>query len=255
MYHRIASARCQVAENAEIPYAVGVEEFAWQLEYLRSSDRRGVSMARIHATLMAGDPVPDNWVGITFDDGNGSDVVHALPMLCDAGFDATFYVGTGRLGEPEGLDEEMVRQLNDDGMHVGSHGVTHRFLNGLSRDEEVAELLDSRDRLESIVGSTVDHFAPPGGRYSRRTLHALDRLGYVAVATSAFGFNRSRGDRQVYKRIPVMAATDRGHFTKIVSRNSRALLPAYLRSRTLYFLRRAVGESAYSRVRAAAGRS
>ena len=44
-------------------------------------------------------------VRITFDDGNASDVEHALPALRRRGLTATFFVVAGRLGEPGFLDE------------------------------------------------------------------------------------------------------------------------------------------------------
>ena len=43
-------------------------------------------------------------VRITFDDGNASDVEHALPALVDRELDATFFVVAGRLGEPTFVD-------------------------------------------------------------------------------------------------------------------------------------------------------
>ena len=53
---------------------------------------------------------------LTFDDGNASDVEHALPHLRRRDLTATFFVVAGRLGEPGFLNEADVRALTDAGM-------------------------------------------------------------------------------------------------------------------------------------------
>jgi peptidoglycan/xylan/chitin deacetylase (PgdA/CDA1 family) len=50
-------------------------------------------------------------VRITFDDGNASDVEHALPQLRQRGLTATFFVVAGRLGAPGFLDATGIRAL------------------------------------------------------------------------------------------------------------------------------------------------
>jgi peptidoglycan/xylan/chitin deacetylase (PgdA/CDA1 family) len=59
--------------------------------------------------------------------------------------------------------------MHDAGMHIGSHAMTHRFLTTLSGPEEEEELARSQALLQEIVVEPVDHFAPPGGRWSQRT--------------------------------------------------------------------------------------
>ena len=49
-------------------------------------------------------------VRITFDDGNASDVEHALPALRERGLNATFFVVAGRLGAPRFLDAAAVKR-------------------------------------------------------------------------------------------------------------------------------------------------
>src|SRR4051812_25578445 len=70
-------------------------------------------------------------VRITFDDGNASDVEHALPALQARGLKATFFVVAGRLGEPRFLDAADVKALAAAGMTIGCHGMRHRPWRGL----------------------------------------------------------------------------------------------------------------------------
>jgi peptidoglycan/xylan/chitin deacetylase (PgdA/CDA1 family) len=258
MYHRIVSERCPVpgGDSEEARYAIPLEAFEWQLERLVGSKRTGVSMRRVVDQIAGGRAVPEDWIAITFDDGNESDYSHAAPMLSERGFDATFFVCGCRVDADGGLARAMIEEMAAAGMHVGAHGMTHRFLTALDAREEEEELARSRDLLEEITGRPVDHFAPPGGRYHTRTLDTLERLSFRAMCTSVFGFNAS-GAREprnagfVFRRIPVTAATTPSRFDAIVSCAVWSLLPLYARSRALSWLRRAVGETAYRRLRSA----
>jgi peptidoglycan/xylan/chitin deacetylase (PgdA/CDA1 family) len=129
-------------------------------------------------------------VRITFDDGNMSDVVHALPALRRRGLKATFFVVAGRLGAPGFLDERGVRKLLDAGMSVGCHGMSHRPWRRLGDEALREELVVARKILEEIVERPVTEAACPFGSYDRRVLRFLRRYGYEHVYTSDRGLTR-----------------------------------------------------------------
>lgn len=249
MYHRVHSSRVPVTDPIERPWAVSVEEFEWQVDRLTASGRIGVSMAQAHGTLAAGNRVPPEWVVLTFDDGNESDFVHALPILARRAFRATFFVCGNRVGARGGLELSMIKAMHDANMHIGSHAMTHRFLTTLSAREEEDELAHSKDLLQGIVGESVDHFAPPGGRWSKRTEATLRRLSYRAVSTSSFGFNDAASPKFAYRRIPVVESTSRGRFDDIVAGARGRLVSGYARTAAVGVVRRALGETAYARLR------
>lgn len=250
MYHRIESNRCPVADAEEQPWAVPMDRFASQIEGLRSRGRVGVSMGQIHEQLCAGRPVPPEWVGITFDDGNESDFEHALPMLVERGFRATFFVCGERVDAKGGLSRAMIREMHGAGMHVGSHAMTHRFLPVLAAGAEEDELRASRECLEAIVGAAVDHFAPPGGRWSARTRDTLRRLSYRAVSTSTFGYNDASRAVFAYRRLPVVRSTSERRFDAMIRGDRTRLLGSYARARSLVLVRALAGETVYGRMRA-----
>lgn len=123
-------------------------------------------------------------VRISLDDGNWSDVAHALPALLARGLTATFFVVTGRLGRPGSLDEDAVRHLAHSGMRIGTHGMRHRSWRRLDATSAHLELVEARSRLADLVGGPVDQAALPLGQYDRTTLSRLHRLGYRRVFTS-----------------------------------------------------------------------
>lgn len=118
-------------------------------------------------------------VGVTFDDGNDSDVEDALPALLEHGLTATFHVCVGRLGQRGYLDEDAVRHLRDAGMSIGSHGWDHVDLRSLAERDLVRATRDSRQLLGELCGTPVTQFAVPFGSYDRRALAHLRDYGTV----------------------------------------------------------------------------
>lgn len=131
--------------------------------------------------------VARNDLRIMFDDGNASDLRHALPALCRRGLRATFFVVAGRLGAPGFLDRDGVCELAAAGMAIGSHGMHHRQWRRLDETALREELVDARRILESVLGAPVKEAACPFGAYDRRTLRALRRHGYRRAYTSDRG--------------------------------------------------------------------
>lgn len=129
-------------------------------------------------------------VRITFDDGNASDVEHALPELRARGLKATFFLVAGRLGEPGFLGAGDVRELVAAGMDLGCHGMRHRPWRGLDDRALHEELVVARRLLEEIVEGPVGYAACPFGSYDRRVLGFLRRCGYERVYTSDRGTTR-----------------------------------------------------------------
>lgn len=126
-------------------------------------------------------------VRITFDDGNASDIEHALPALTERGLTATFLVVAGRLEQPRFLDASDVRELAAAGMGIGCHGMRHRPWRGLGERALHEELTQSKAMLEEVVERPVTEAACPFGAYDRRVLRTLRSAGYRRVYTSDRG--------------------------------------------------------------------
>jgi peptidoglycan/xylan/chitin deacetylase (PgdA/CDA1 family) len=252
MYHRIVSADCPVPGNdlEETRYAVSLENFERQMDWLQGRGYQGVSLVRGLELLRRRRTGSEGTVVVTFDDGNLSDHRHALPLLRQRGFAATFFVGGSRVGDAGGLSESMLREMSLAGMDIGSHGMTHRFLSGLNEAEQRAELSESRELLTGITGQPVRCFAPPGGRFNDHSLRLVRELGYEAMCNSKFGYNRAGADLFDLKRLPVVHTTTLAGFEGLVTGALRTVLPAAARTGALGFARRVLSESGYRRLRA-----
>ncbi|MCB1960092.1 MAG: polysaccharide deacetylase family protein [Rhodocyclaceae bacterium] len=89
------------------------------------------------------------------------------------------------------LTTDQLKQLSASGMGVGAHTVTHPILARLSLSDAKAEMSDSRDQLEAILGQRVGLFAYPNGKlsqdYTREHADLARQLGFDAAVSTNFG--------------------------------------------------------------------
>jgi peptidoglycan/xylan/chitin deacetylase (PgdA/CDA1 family) len=128
---------------------------------------------------------------ITFDDGNASDAVIALPELLRRGLKAAFFVCAGRIGVPHYLDRQALADLIAAGMEVGTHGKDHRKWRGLDDSALNTEIREARRHIEDLCGVAVRKAAIPFGSYDRRLLQRLRDEQFECVYTSDRGLARS----------------------------------------------------------------
>jgi len=157
------------------------------------------------------------FVAVTFDDGFQSILENALPILREKKIPATLFVPTDSLGTRPGwitnerhrdaaerlLTSDELRFVQQTGGLIGSHSVTHRPLTELSRAEALAELTESRQVLEKILGRNVDSFALPYGAGNADVLQLAARAGYQRVFLSEPVNSRAGIDGPVCGRIGV----------------------------------------------------
>lgn len=184
-FHRVASDGLEAAVPAEV--------FAGHLALLQ--DLGAVSVSLEQVALALADPrhkLPPRAVNLSFDDCFADVAEHALPLLERHGFRASFFAVAGCLGgrshwgqgQAAGLrlmDAAMLRELAAAGHEVGSHGFSHRSLPWLGDDELWAELIDSRHKLEDILGRAVNLLAYPYGDAVDRVRAAARQAGYLAA--------------------------------------------------------------------------
>jgi len=127
-------------------------------------------------------------ISLTFDDGNASDVLIALPELISRELTASFFVCPGRIGDRNYLDKAMIKELTGAGMCVGSHGMNHRDWRRLDSDALEIEISGARRELEDIIGQPVTNVSIPFGSYDRRILRRLVQENWDVIYTVDGGF-------------------------------------------------------------------
>lgn len=122
-------------------------------------------------------------VTLSWDDGHPLDMRIAR-LMADCGLLGTFYVPIS-ITRPR-LDAYQLLQLCAMGMEIGSHGLTH---SPLTRSAEVErELVESKEKLEQIIGRRVSSFCYPFGKFNRMAALSARSAGYTLARTTV-GFS------------------------------------------------------------------
>jgi peptidoglycan/xylan/chitin deacetylase (PgdA/CDA1 family) len=76
------------------------------------------------------------------------------------------------------LNWEMLAEMRDAGMTIGSHSKTHAYMTNESEDRMLDEAAASRRELQSRLGIDVRSFAYPGGFFNPAVVNAVATAGY-----------------------------------------------------------------------------
>ncbi len=214
VYHKVD----EPPEDARYPQLyVPPTRFAAQLALLRRLGRRPVTLARYVAYRHGEAELPPLPVVVTFDDGYRSNYQIAFPMLTSANVPATIFVVPGLLGrtnewdadaaqEPL-LDAGAIREMQRAGIDFQSHTRTHARLPALPARDALAELRDSREALEDLLGARVDAVAYPWGDHDPSVMRLAQAAGYRAGAAVRRRMNFDHTPLFALRRIEVSRDT------------------------------------------------
>ncbi|HLG22454.1 MAG TPA: polysaccharide deacetylase family protein, partial [Candidatus Manganitrophaceae bacterium] len=161
MYHKVSD----LPPEREVPYCnVSVSAFEAQMRRLAEKKIEVLSLEETLHWLRGGrSPGRGKKVVLTFDDGFQDNYFHAYPILKRYRFKGAFFVIAGFIGKERFFDHlqwdrpaladrqahperwrpmtwEMLREMQEDGMSIGSHTLSHRSLGALSREETWEEV-------------------------------------------------------------------------------------------------------------------
>jgi peptidoglycan/xylan/chitin deacetylase (PgdA/CDA1 family) len=191
-YHSVGD----VADELTVPG----QAFAQELDWMVASRFQTVSLHDLAESRAHHRKLPPRSIILTFDDGKEDALRLVLPALQKRHMRATFFIITGSVGRPGYLTWDGVRALAAAGMEIGSHTVTHARLAEVSSDRVESELRDSRQQLESQLGTQIEALAYPYNSLRWRTVRTAAAVGYrIAVAGPAHG----NSDIMRLLRIPV----------------------------------------------------
>jgi peptidoglycan/xylan/chitin deacetylase (PgdA/CDA1 family) len=198
-YHKIGPAPGGWETWSYVPEAT----FGSHLLHLREAGWQVIDLAAFLRGLTAPETLPGRAALLTFDDGYRSNLTVAVPWLRRFGCPAILFVPTDFIGGRNSFDADVepeeaictwdeLRELEDAGVAVQSHGCSHRGFSDLTPAEQQAELVQSRATLEAGLGRPVEVFAFPYGDEGQEpgsAADALRRAGYRAACLYGGGPN------------------------------------------------------------------
>lgn len=161
---------------------------------------------------------------ISFDDGNLDNYTVALPLLEKYGLQGIFLIPSDWVLQSEltqydyavehqisitpessrAMDTETIRQLKQQGHKIVCHTATHHRFS--TTDTEVilkAEIKDSKDYFEKLLGEPCDTFGWVGGEtevYQKNAYAQIRSAGYDYVISTIPGPNTTHTDPHMIKR-------------------------------------------------------
>lgn len=173
--------------------------FRSQLDCLSMHGWQCAPLLDVAKRVQSGDHPSSNEFVITFDDGYSSVYKHAIPEICRRGMSATVFVVAGAIGginewdykigdrQEQIMSAQQIREISDLGLEIGSHTLTHPHLTSLDEQALKRELIDSKHKLEDLIGKEVAGFSYPYGDYDERVLAATATAGYKYAVSTRLG--------------------------------------------------------------------
>ncbi len=199
MLHRVVELRSD-GENRELE--ITPEFLKRTIETYRKQGHRFVSIDEACDIISKGH-TKHQFVCLTFDDGYQDNYDIAYPILKQQEVPFVIYVTTGFIdnrlpmwwypGEQLGINTKSLKTLDADPLcTIGAHTISHPKLDTLSPEEQTKEIVQSRQKLETILGHAIRHFSYPHGTYNADTLSIINQQAFRSVL-HAWGGNIRRG--------------------------------------------------------------
>jgi peptidoglycan/xylan/chitin deacetylase (PgdA/CDA1 family) len=203
MYHNISPPEDGNNTN------VTPERFKAQMKYIKDNNYQVITPDE-YADILKGKKkvYSKNLVMLTFDDGYENNYTYAYPVLKEYNFPALIFVIVNKIGQEGYLRVEQIRQMQKDGIIIGSHTLNEKYLPDLNKVRLSEELCVSKERLDGITGGPVEFFAYCSGGYTIQAQKMLQDAGYVLAFTTNRGFDKSleNDDPYAIRRIKVTNA-------------------------------------------------
>ncbi|MGO9482119.1 MAG: polysaccharide deacetylase family protein [Candidatus Kryptoniota bacterium] len=175
---------------------------------------RQVSSLMRHG-IVIGDPTNQSAMDrtkayLTFDDGYDSFYRNVVPYLSSIGTKAAVFVISDFIGRENSWDlrlsyapfvhmnKNQLREICELGYEIGSHSCSHRDLSRLDHKSSWNELVNSKKKIEEIIGKEIRSLSFPYGRHNRYVVDQAREAGYEIL----FGLG-SVVCEGVVERIPV----------------------------------------------------
>ncbi|HZW83635.1 MAG TPA: polysaccharide deacetylase family protein, partial [Candidatus Deferrimicrobium sp.] len=212
MYHSIADLP---GNNLGVPPG----KFAEQMNFLHKAGFTTITPDQLLNAYIGTGKLPSSPILLTFDDGYPDNYYVAFPILKQYGFTATFFVITGDVDHGM-LTWSQLKEMQDYGMSIQSHTVSHPDLRNLSDLCLRKQLADSKASIEAKLNTVVKFFCYPSGKYNAQTLNQLKELGYTMGVTTSYGFAQLNQNPLLFSRVRISGDSSLETFKKQVSHHT-----------------------------------
>lgn len=184
-------------------YNVPPEAFRQQLDYLQEQGYTTITMLEYMKARKGKLDLPEKPIILTFDDGYEDNYTTMLPILEEYGMKAMVYMVTNKIGKPDYLTWNELRDMQERSIEIGSHTANHQPLTRLDAEKQAEEVKLSKLLMEWNGIRTVFSFSYPNGAYSAEMPDMLRENEYLTAVTGDAGLNTFETDPYLMQRINI----------------------------------------------------
>jgi peptidoglycan/xylan/chitin deacetylase (PgdA/CDA1 family) len=191
MYHSISE-----GNGLRVPS----EEFRAQMAWLRENGYYTLSPEEAYLVLTENRMPSEKCVWLTFDDGYTDNYTEAFPILKENDMKATVFMIGKSIDKGHHLTEDQMLEMSRNGISIESHTINHLELNRMSAVQQEAEMVQSKELFDRILGQDTTVLSYPVGRYNEESLRLSEEAGYkMAVTTEPGGASRDQGMHALHR--------------------------------------------------------
>ena len=169
---------------------VPAADFEGQMTWLADNGYKAVTLRQVYDSWQGGGALPLRPIALTFDDGDPSHYLNALPLLSSFQWPGVLNLTVRNQWHRPALRPRHVRALLRAGWELSAHTITHRDLTTLRPARLRVEVAGSRFILRRQFRVPVDFFCYPSGRYDAAVIDAVRAAGYLGATTTRDGVAR-----------------------------------------------------------------
>jgi len=171
-------------------YTVTADTFRKQMKILADSGYHSILPDQYYNYLVYGTPLPSKPFMITYDDTDEEQFTIGKTEMDKYGFKGVYFIMTISIGRPRYMTKEQIKQLSDEGNVVASHTWRHdrvdKYLTTPHMDRDLKktvnndwdlQLVDTRKKLEDIIGKEIHTFAYPFGIWKHDGIPEIEKRG------------------------------------------------------------------------------
>ncbi len=175
--------------SAQTPASTSItpQQFEQHMAYLHDH-YTVLPLIEIVKALKKRDPLPDNAIAVTFDDGYANILENGHPVMQQYNIPYTVFINPAEIGQRrDQLTWEQVKSMQQDGVIFANHTLDH--LHMLNREEGETEqqwlkrVVNNVEQAEKMIkdktGRSLRYLAYPFGEYNRTLATHLQQKGYI----------------------------------------------------------------------------
>jgi peptidoglycan/xylan/chitin deacetylase (PgdA/CDA1 family) len=180
---------------------VSEKSFEYQMAFMKRHGFQVIGFDDLVEGIKKGHQFSHNSVVLQFDDGYEDNYKYAFPILKKYGFPAMVFLISDKIGTPDFLTWDQVKEMGKYNFIAGAHTRHHVYLPRTSAIQGQDEIAGSKKVIEDHLGHSINYFAYPSGGFTEEVKRFVKEAGYKAAVTTNRGKDRFNVDLYELKRI------------------------------------------------------